>query len=387
MEPVAPFKEGEELIKQAGGGTARLCFQCSLCTVTCPWNTVGKLIVHRKLRQAGLGLADVEDEDWWRCTTCNECVSRCPRGVQIPDVMIAMRKIMVQAGAMPGGLRSVMASLAAVGNPLGEPKERRDDWARDLHVKAFSPGTEILFFPCCVGAYDARVRQVARATALTLQIAGADFGILGANESCCGESVRKAGNDRLFADLAQRNLDAFARVGVERIVVASPHCYTTFKKEYPGFGGAFDVVHVSQYLAELLREGRLEFQRQMDLKVVYHDPCYLGRHNGVYEEPRAVLKSIPGLELMEFPDCREGAICCGGGGGGIWQDTKKGERLSDLRLNQAIELGADILATACPYCMMNFEASLLTETSDNALQVRDVSELVLEALEVPLTKC
>jgi Fe-S oxidoreductase len=301
--------------------------------------------------------------------------------------MVSMRKIMVQAGAMPAGLRSVMASLAAVGNPLGEPREKRDDWARDLHVKPFSPGTEILFFPGCMGAYDLRVSQVARATALILQMAEVDFGTLGANESCCGESVRKAGNERLFADLAQRNLDAFARAGVERIVVASPHCYSTFKKEYPVLGSAFDVVHISQYLAELLREGRLKFQRQVDLKVVYHDPCYLGRHNGVYEEPRAVLKSIPGLELVEFPNCREGAICCGGGGGRIWQDTKKWERLSDLRLSQALELGADVLATACPYCMINFEASLLTVASDNAPQVRDISELVLEALGVPLTKC
>ncbi len=380
MEVVAPFKEGEDFIKEAGGEVVKLCFQCGLCTTTCPWNIVRKFIIRKMLRQAQFGLTDFDDEEWWLCTTCNACVRRCPRGVGITDVMEAIRRIMVQSGIVPASLHSAMASLGGVGNPMREEREKRADWAQGLEVKAFTPGTELLYFPCCVPAYDSRVRNVARATANILQKVGADFGILGIKESCCGESVRKGGNESVFLSLAQSNIDAFAEAGVKKIVVTSPHCYSTFKSEYPELGGNFEVIHFTQYLAELLQEGKLKLEKELKKRVVYQDPCYLGRHHGIYDEPREVLSSIPGLELVEFPDYRESSICCGGGGGRIWMDTKKGERFSDIRLEEAVELGGNILAVACPYCMLNFENSVLTVDKGDVIEVKDISELVQEAM-------
>jgi Fe-S oxidoreductase len=207
-----------------------------------------------------------------------------------------------------------------------------------------------------------------------------DFGILGASEVCCGESARKAGQESLFQSLAESNITTFNEAGVKRIVVTSPHCYNSFKNEYPEFGGDYEVIHFTQYLAELIKEEKIKFTRELNKKVVYHDPCYLGRHNGIYDEPRQVLESIPGLELVEMPDYRENSLCCGGGGGRIWMETKKGERFSDIRLEQAIEAGADILAVACPYCMLNFEDSVLSTEKSDVIAVKDIAELVLEAL-------
>ena len=273
-----------------------------------------------------------------------------------------------------------MTSIASVGNPWGQDPEDRADWAQDLAVKAFGEGTEVLYFPCCYPSYDPRLRRVARATASILNKAGVDFGILGSRENCCGESVRKAGNEALFKRLAKENIKTFVDNGVKKILLSSPHCYHTFKNEYPEFMVNFEVVHVSQYLSQLIGDGRLEPTKEYRQRVAYHDPCYLGRHNGIYDEPRDVLRSIPGLELSEMPDSREDSLCCGMGGGRIWMETAKGERFSDLRLRQAIGVGAEVLATACPYCISQFEDSRLTLNSSEVIQIRDITEILLEAI-------
>ncbi len=380
MESVTIFKEGADAIREAGGETFKLCFQCSLCATACPWNIVRNFIVPKMLRQAQFGLADFEDEEWWLCTTCGACVKRCPRGVEVTDIVRAVRRIVTEWGTTPTSLRSVAASLGSVGNPLGERRETRADWAKGLGIKDFTNGTDLLYFPGCMPAYDPRLASVAQATATILQQAGANFGILGSRENCCGESIRRAGNEDLFQYLAKSNIETFTGSGVRTIIVTSPHCYTTFKNEYPELGSSFKVVHFTQYLAGLLKAGKLQFTRDLNKKVIYHDPCYLGRHNGIYDEPREVLKSIPGIELIEFPEYREKSICCGGGGGRIWMETKKGERFADLKVEQAVELGADILVTACPYCIINFKDSLLTVGKSEALEVRDISELVVSVL-------
>ncbi|MEA2040114.1 MAG: (Fe-S)-binding protein [Thermodesulfobacteriota bacterium] len=378
MEAVAPYKEISDLIKDSGGEEFRLCFQCGLCTVSCPWNIVRSFIPHKMMRQAQLGLVDLEDEGWWLCSTCNMCVSRCPRGVAITDVMEAIRSIMLeyQYNMAPASLRNAMGSLSSLGNPWGEERDKRAEWVRDLDVKTFSPDNELLYFPGCVPAYDPGLGSIARATASILQKTGANFGILGAKENCCGESVRKTGNKSLFENLMKSNINAFKDSGVTEIVVTSPHCYTTFKDEYPGFGGDFEVIHFTQYLARLLNEGKLKFTKELNKKVVYHDPCYLGRHNGIYDEPRDVLRRIPGLVLMDEVDSRENSLCCGGGGGRIWMETLKGERFSDILVEQAVELGADILVTACPYCILNFKDSVLTANKADVLEIKDISEVV-----------
>jgi Fe-S oxidoreductase len=210
--------------------------------------------------------------------------------------------------------------------------------------------------------------------------AGVDFGILGTTENCCGESIRKAGNETLFEHLATSNINAFKESGVTEIVVSSPHCYTTFTNDYPQLGGAYTVLHISQYLAKLIDKGGITFTKELNKKVVYHDPCYLGRHNGIYDEPRKVLKSIPGLEVMDEIGARENSLCCGGGGGRIWMETTKGERFSDILVEQAIEQGAEILVTSCPYCILNFKDSVLTMDKADVLEIKDITEIVQEAM-------
>jgi Fe-S oxidoreductase len=207
-----------------------------------------------------------------------------------------------------------------------------------------------------------------------------DFGILGSKENCCGESIRKTGDEELFKRLARENIKTFIDNGVQKILVSSPHCYHTFKNEYPEFKVNFEVVHISQYLFELIKKGRLELSREYGKKVTYHDPCYLGRHNGIYEEPREVLKQIPGLELVEMADTLEDSLCCGGGGGRIWMETPKGERFSDLRLEQAVGVGAEVLVTACPYCITHFEESRIALEDSDATEIKDITEILQEVI-------
>jgi len=207
-----------------------------------------------------------------------------------------------------------------------------------------------------------------------------NYGTLGTDESCCGESVRKTGGEEVFRDLAKQNIKTFIDRGVKRLLVSSPHCYHTFKNEYPEFMVNFEVVHMTEFLAQLIREGRLELTGELKQKVTFHDPCYLGRHNAIYDAPREVLAAVPGAELVEMPDRRETSLCCGGGGGRIWMDTPKEERFSDLRVAQAMDTGAQVMVTSCPYCISNFEESRLSLEDDEALQVKDITEIVREVI-------
>ena len=383
MEYLAPFKEGIDLIKEAGGDAFKLCWQCGLCSASCPWNSVRTFMAHKMICQSRYGLVDLEDEDWWLCSTCNLCVSRCPRGVAIADIIRATRKIMLefQFEKAPASLRSAIGNLSGEGNPWGNERSKRAAWAEPLGIQPYSSDRhEVLYVPCCVPAYDPNLGSVARATAGLLKSMGTSFGVLGEKESCCGESLRKAGHEKLFESLMKSNVAAFKDCGAKSIIVTSPHCFTTFKEDYPGLGDKIRVLHVTQYLAELLEKGRLAFKRNLNKRIVYHDPCYLGRHNGIYEEPRRVLESIPGVSLMDELESRENSLCCGGGGGRIWMETLKGERFSDILVEQAVEVKADVLATACPYCLLNFKDSLANLQRSHALEVKDISEVVLAAL-------
>ena len=380
---LSPYKVVVDGIEEEGGDAARVCYQCGTCTTVCPWNRVRTFLVRRMINQAKFGVVPFESEDLWLCTTCGQCVQRCPRGVEIVDVMRAMRRILVPDGVVPASipnLRGFMTSIASVGNPWGQEPEDRANWAQDLGVKAFDEGTEVLYFPGCYPSYDPRLKKVAQAAANILNQAGVDFGILGSREMCCGESVRKAGNEALFKRLARENIKTFVENGVKKILVSSPHCYHTFKNEYPEFMVNFEVIHISQYLFQLMNEGRLVPTKEFEKRVAYHDPCYLGRHNGIYDEPREVLKSIPGLQLRELAESRENSLCCGMGGGRIWMETPKSERFSDIRLEQAIEAGAEVLATACPYCITQFEDSRLTMEDSEAIQIMDITEILQEVI-------
>jgi len=382
MQAVAPFQEAIDIIKEEGGEICKLCYQCGTCTATCPWNTVRSFIVRKVMHQSQLGLSDFEDEDMWLCVTCKACVDRCPRGVEIIDVWRSLRRAIVELGigGIPDPLRISAKNISGVGNPQGEDRESRTNWARDLGIKTYTKGTEILYFPCCYNAYDPRSEQVAKATASILKAAEVDFGILGTEQSCCGESIRKAGHESLFQSLAESNISLLNEAGVTKIVTTSPHCYDTFKNEYSELGGNFEIVHFTQYLAELIKEGRLKLTKELNKKVTYHDSCYLGRHNDIYDEPREILQGIPGLELVEMFNHHDDSLCCGGGGGRIWEETKKGERFSDLRVQQALDVEAEIIAVACPYCIAMLEDSILTMDKGEVIVVKEIAELVQEAL-------
>jgi len=381
--PLEPFKMVVDGIKESGGDADKFCYQCGKCDTMCPWNNVRNFYVRKLINQSKFGVVPFESEDIWLCTTCGRCVQSCPRGVEIIDVMRAVRRLMVPDGVVPASipnLRSVMTSLASVGNPWGQEPKDRANWANDLGVKEFDETTEILYFPCCYPSYDPRLRKVAQATVNILNKAGVNFGILGSRELCCGESVRKAGNEALFKRLAKENIKTFVDSGVKKILVASPHCYHTFKNEYPEFKVNFEIIHISQFLFQLVREGKLKITKEYKKKVTYHDPCYLGRHNGIYDEPRDVLSKIPGLVLREMAETRENSLCCGMGGSRIWMETAKNERFSDIRLKQANDVGAEVLATACPYCITQFEDSKLSMKESANLQIMDITEILQEVI-------
>jgi Fe-S oxidoreductase len=277
-------------------------------------------------------------------------------------------------------VRTVNAGLVAQGNPFGEDREKRAAWAEGLSVNPFTEGMEFLYFPGCYLCYDPRSKKVAKATAAILNKAGVDYGILGSLENCCGESIRKTGDEALFKRLARENIKTFIDHGVKKIVVSSPHCLHTFKNEYPDFRVSFEVIHLTQLLFQLIQQGKIELTKAYGKKVAYHDPCYLGRHNGIFEEPRGILKKVPGLELAELPESRIDSLCCGGGGGRVWMETQKGQRFSDLRMQQAIDVGAEVLVTACPYCITMFEDSRLTLNVTEKIEVKDITEIVQEVI-------
>ena len=383
METIAPFIEVIDEIKEAGGEVYRLCFQCGLCDVVCPWNKVRTFSMRKLIREAAFGLSEVEGEDIWRCTTCGYCPAQCPRGVKQIEVSVALRRLASQYEMFPASVKSARtarASLISEGNPLQGERDKRADWAEGLSVKAYEEGMEALYFVGCYFSYDPRMKKVAKATVNILQQAGINFGILGEKESCCGESIRKTGSEQVFKKLAKDNIKAFIDNGVKKIIVSSPHCYHTFKNEYPEFMVNFEVVHMNQYVLELINEGRLELKGEVESTVTYHDPCYLGRHNGIYDAPRDLLNKVPGLNLVEMEACGKNSLCCGGGGGRIWMDTPQEERFSDIRLRQAGAAGAQILATSCPYCVTNFEESRLNLEYEDVLEVKDIMEIINEIL-------
>ncbi|MBI4317354.1 MAG: (Fe-S)-binding protein, partial [Chloroflexi bacterium] len=321
--------------------------------------------------------------DMWRCTTCGQCPRLCPRDVKQIDDMIALRRMATGYGVFPAAVqavRTISAALTAQGNPFNEDRGKRADWAQGRSVRPFAEGMEVLYFPCCYLCYDPRLKKVAQATARILNKAEVDFGILGTKENCCGESIRKTGNEALFKRLARENIKTFIDHGVKKILVSSPHCYHTFKNEYPEFKVSFEVVHISQYLAELIESGRLKITNEYAKKVTYHDPCYLGRHNGIFDEPRAALRKMTGSPPIEMPESREDSLCCGMGGGRVWFETPKSERFSNIRLEQAIRAGADEFVTACPYCITSFEDTREVLNCASLIEIKDLTEVLEQVI-------
>src|SRR5574341_1541693 len=355
------------------------CIQCGKCTGGCPMAMKTRLnprsLIYRLLI-AGNGFDLEGREELWDCTTCATCYSRCPKQVNPMEAVIALRSVFVEKGRVHPNVKAALESTFRNGNPLTMLREDRGAWAADLSVKPYSEGTEYLYYVGCTPSYDPRVQQVARA----LERAGVDFGILGVQENCCGSEVRRLGEAGLWEMMAEENGAMFKELGVGKMFTTSPHCFNAFKNDYLRKNG-LQVQHYTQVLAALLDQGQLKFGGSVDKTVTYHDPCYLGKHNKVFDEPRAVLNGIPGLKLVEMDRSREKSLCCEGGGGRMFlEGTNPGTRLAQLRVKEALETGAEILATACPFCLLTLDEAVKHVKAEDKIRVMDIAELAADAL-------
>ncbi len=383
METVSPFKEVIEEIRETGGEAIKYCYQCGKCDTTCPWNRVRQFSVRKLIREASLGLSEIEKDHIWLCTTCGKCPQRCPRDVRQIEDIVAVRRIATRYNVFSDTakpIKTINSNLNQTGIPFGDERDKRYSWSSGLNIPKFKVGMDYLYFPCCYLAYDPRLKKTAMATAKILNHFKISFGVIGEKENCCGESIRKTGNEELFRNLSKSNIKNYIDNDVTDILVSSPHCYYTFKNEYNQFRVNFNVLHMVELLFQLLEKGELQFNKDFPKKVVYHDPCYLGRHLGIYDEPREILKSINGIELLVMEEEREDALCCGMGGGRVWMETEKDERFSNIRLGQAIDTGAEVLVTACPYCITNFEDTRIVLNAEDRIEIMDITELISQLI-------
>lgn len=382
MEPKYVSLEMRDYIVSMGAETVNWCMQCGLCTNLCPWRLVPgetseKFNIRHMQRLGQMGMEGFEDEHiLFACTTCSMCQSNCPRGVKIVDNVRAMRASIVGAGMAPANLRPILGSTHANGNPWSGPREKRTAWQQGLEVPAFGPDTEYFLFVCCHSCYDPRSTKVAQSIVKLLKAAGISFGVIGNEESCCGESMRKLGDEELFQKLAQSNIELFNAKGVKKIITTSPHCLWTFTQEYPELGGRWEVIHYTQVLAQCVQDGWLKLSKDGSKKVAFHDPCYLGRHSGVFDAPRQLLENAVDGGTVELSRSRELSLCCAGGGGRIWAEVPMGERFGELRVTDAIDKGAKVLATACPYCMNMLIDACNSLGKQEQLEIAELSELL-----------
>jgi Fe-S oxidoreductase len=357
------------------------CIQCGKCTGGCPVArktvlNIRSLIYHMLVEPE----IDVSaHEELWDCTCCFTCVERCPKDVEPAELIIGLRGQLVESGRIPETVGAALMGVFRQGNPAGIAREDRAAWANGLEIKPAQEGCETLYFVGCTPAYDPRAQVVARALARAFKAAGLDFGTLGSEENCCGNEVRRVGEVGLFEMLVEESGELIRSVGARQLVTTSPHCFNTFRNEY-GLDG-IEVLHYTQLIASLIEQGRLTLAKEVDKTITYHDPCFLGKQNHVFDEPRAILAAIPGVTLVEMDRSRERSLCCEGGGGRMWTEgTNLEERLAFQRVQEAAETGADILAVACPFCLLTLEDAVKVQGLDEKLQVMDIMELVDQAL-------
>jgi Fe-S oxidoreductase len=387
QEPILLDDEAWERVVRITNGAAAPCYQCGVCTAICPWGLVKKepVSVRKFIREAQLGTPGW-DEAIWLCTTCKLCEDRCPRGVPIGEVILALRNLAWKDRREPRHYRSLLWGEYWDGNPWGRPPSQRTTWAAGLELPEFSAADhELLYYVGCTASYDRRMQKLARAIVSLLRGAGVSFGTLGASEPCCGDAVRSVGHREYAQEIAAKSAQVFQEAGVGTIITTSPHCFDMFAGQYPRYSDSFRPLHYTQYLWELIEGGRLRLEQPTKMRVTYHDPCYLGRHHQIYEEPRQILASIPGIELVEMENNREHALCCGAGGGRMWTETEAGERFSDIRAKEAGETGAEAIVTACSFCISCLEDSVKTAGLEG-MRVLDVSEVAAMALKAQPTK-
>lgn len=365
------------------------CYQCGKCTGGCPVSLKSKLNIRRLMIEGILGknLERISERvELWDCTTCKTCTIRCPRGLKPMDLIIGMREILVEEGHIPKTIIEAMENTYKHGNPWGKSRNKRIEWIKNLpeeiKVKDFSQGeqADYLYFVGCTASFDPRIQEIAKALVFCLQRAEIDFGILGNEEHCCGNEIRRMGETGLFEMLVEENIKRFESYQIEHIFTMCPHGFNALKNEYPQ--GKFNLLHTTQLLKKCLEEGKLSFTKEIKKVVSYHDPCFLGKQNGVFDEPRILLNAIPGLTFRELDRSRERSLCCEGGGGRMWVESSSetGQRLAEIRVQDAVNLGAEILATACPFCVLTLEDAVKTSGHEEKIRVMDVTELLAEAL-------
>jgi len=386
------------------------CTECGRCSDNCPALATGKTLDPQKivldirdqlLREGPKLLADAKAEttapahwvetkpdELWACTTCAACVEACPVTIEHIDKIVDMRRsLTLMEGAAPPEAQRAMTNIERAGNPWGEPRETRGDWAQGLEIPTFAekPDAEYLYFVGCAASYDRRNQRVARALASILKSAGVSFAILGAAETCNGDPARRMGNEYLFQLQAQQNIETLNAAAVKKVITSCPHCLNTIANEYPQLGGNYEVTHALPLVKKLLEEKKIAMSDGAAAEVVaYHDPCYLGRHNGIYDAPRDVLDAVPGVTRAEIaPHNRERGFCCGAGGGRMWMEEKMGQRVNHRRIDQllATKSGATKVASGCPYCLIMLEEGVGAKGVQESIKPVDVLELVAARLE------
>ena len=385
------------------------CTECGRCQAACPAYATGKplnpkrinedmraammpslpFLLGRKPLTDGAALPvlpgqTIADDVLWSCTTCRACEQACPLFIEFVDRIVGMRrKLVLEDSSFPEELAVSFRNLEKAGNPWGQPAAARGDWAEGLDIPMLADGpgeVEYLLWVGCAGAYDERGKKVARATAQILKEAGVTFAILGPEETCTGDPARRSGNEYLYQMLASQNVETLNRYGVKKIVTQCPHCFNALLNEYPQLGGRYEVVHHAQLIARLIADGRIAMKPgPQGETVTFHDSCYLGRHNGVYDAPREALSSA-GLTILEMPRARENGFCCGAGGGRMWMEEKLGTKVNVARVNEASETGAGLVASACPFCMTMLADGVNETGRSESMNVQDVSQIVASRL-------
>lgn len=330
-------------------------------------------------------IGDTIDEDAiWSCTACLNCHEQCPVFVTTFDKTIEMRRYLVlMESKFPSEVQLVFRNMENNSNPWGVGKHLRKEWCKALDVKTLAEDTDVewLFYPGCAGAFDDRNKKIAIAMVNILKKTGVKFGILGTEEGCCGESARRIGNEYLYKTLVDTNIEVFNKYNVKKILTTCPHCYNTFKNEYPQFGVSFEVIHHTEFINNLLKQGKLKISGENNYTVTYHDSCILGRYNQIYDQPREILKSIPGINLKEMERTKNRSFCCGAGGGRMWMEEHLGKRINEMRTEQALILKPDIIATACPYCLTMLEDGVKTKGLEETIRTLDIVELLDRAIK------
>ncbi len=383
------------------------CTRCGRCLDHCPayqsgkplapkknWDSIrahmeekGALIRKGKDPEAEGGkklIGDVISEDViWACTNCLACAMVCPVFIPCMDKFLEMRRYLVlMESRFPSEVQLVFRNMENNNNPWGVGSGLRADWAKGLELKTLAEDGEVdfLFWVGCAGSFDDRNKRVATSLVKTLRASGAKFSFLGTEEGCCGDSARRIGNEYLYQTLVQANIEVLNNYGVKKILTMCPHCFNTLKNEYPQFGGNYEVMHYTEFLADALTSGKLKLTKPIDKAVTYHDSCYLGRGNEIYEAPRTILRAIPGLRLVEMERSGVRSFCCGAGGGRMWMEEKIGTRINQMRTEQAVQTKAESVGTACPYCLTMLGDGIKEKGLEESMTSFDLSELVEKAM-------